>query len=72
MNDDLRERLSLVCGIFGKKLLVLDYPELARLWQEFQTNVAPFDKLDVAAMITNSKKAGTTPKAGKGKMPGSK
>lgn len=58
VNEDLRERLSLVCGIFGKKLLVLDYPELARLWQEFQTNVAPFDKLDVTAMLKDSKKAG--------------
>lgn len=66
VNEDLRERLSLVCGIFGKKLLVLDYPELARLWQEFQTNVAPFDKLDVTAMLKDSKKAGGKKQAAAG------
>lgn len=64
VNEDLRERLSLVCGIFGKKLLVLDYPVLAQMWQEFQTNVAPLDGLDVASMLKNSKKAGGKKKAG--------
>jgi hypothetical protein len=56
VNEDLRERLSLVCGIFGKKLLVLDYPVLAQLWQEFQIHVAPFEKLDVSLMLKNSKR----------------
>jgi hypothetical protein len=57
VNEDLRERLSLVCGIFGKKLLILDYPVLAQLWQEFETNVALLDNLDIIAMMKNSKKS---------------
>lgn len=61
VNEDLRDRLSLVCGTFGKKLLILDYPALAQLWQEFQNHVAPFEELDVAQMLKNSK----APKSGK-------
>jgi hypothetical protein len=57
VNEDLRDRLSLVCGIFGKKLLVIDYPVLAQLWQEFQTQVAPFENLDVTEMLRNSKRS---------------
>ena len=33
---------------------------LAKIWQEFQTNVAPLENLDVSAMLKNSKRSGAS------------
>ena len=54
INEDLRDRLSLLCGTFHKKLLLLDYSVLAKLWQEFRVHRAPFENVDVDVMLENS------------------
>jgi hypothetical protein len=55
VNEDLRDRLKLVSGCFGKKLLVLDYSALAQLWKELRTNIAPTENLDIHRMIEDSR-----------------
>jgi hypothetical protein len=53
INEDLQERLKLICTVFNKHLLILDRPILMKMLAHFQEQ-AVFDKLDVAALFKRS------------------
>lgn len=55
INQDLHDRLRLVCGVFGKRLLVLDQDSLSRLLLHFEEQ-ASFDRLNARAMYRSSQK----------------
>jgi hypothetical protein len=57
VNEDLRERLELICSIFRKKLVFLDYPALARMLAKFKDDAA-FENLDFDQMQKDSRKKG--------------
>jgi len=54
INEDLLERLQLICGIFGKKLLILDKFSLCKFLAYFEEQ-ANFDNLDVGEIYKNSR-----------------
>jgi len=53
INEDLQERLKLVCSVFNKRLLILDRRILMKMLAHFQEQ-AGFDNLDVAALYKRS------------------
>jgi hypothetical protein len=53
INDDLRERLAVLCGVFNKRLLVLDFESLGKLLLDFEER-AEFDGIDVQEMYAAS------------------
>lgn len=55
INEDLRERLRLVCGLVGKRLVILDFIPLAKLLMDFEQQ-ATFDGVHVDKVYRASKR----------------
>jgi hypothetical protein len=54
VNEDLYERIKLICGIFGKKLLILDKSRLCKFLAYFEEQ-AKFDNLEPEKIYKDSK-----------------
>lgn len=60
INEDLRERLWFLCGLVGKKLLVLDAPCLGRILAEYQLRTQ-FEGRDFDSILAASRRKSTVP-----------
>jgi hypothetical protein len=54
LTEDIRERLTLLCAVFGKKLLILDAEGLGKLLLHFEDQ-ASFENIDPDAVYAASK-----------------
>ena len=65
INQDLQEALRFLCGLCKKRLLILDYPPLAKLLLHFEEQ-AKFDNIDVEQIYRDSEGKSKEPETERG------
>jgi len=53
INQDLMERLEILCGVFGKQLMIFDQNALVNILAHFEEQ-ASFDRIDVSELYRRS------------------